>query len=86
MEAAQLQEVAEMLKDIQKVCIKSLGETHASVAEAACVLALLFICLQDPLQADQCLQDAQQIVSQQTMTSKLDKLLGAAHAGVQLVK
>lgn len=53
LESTQMKEVAEMLKDIRKVRAKSLGEQHVSVAEAACVVSLLFICLRDSLQADQ---------------------------------
>ncbi len=85
LQAVQLKEAAEMLKDIRKVRVTSLGGSHASVAEAACVLSLLFICLQDTLQADQCLQDAQQILSQQSMAGKLTRMLDAAQAGLQLV-
>ena len=75
-----------MLKDIHKVRVKTLGEQHVSVAEAACVLALLFVCLQDVLQAGQSLQDAQQVLSEQTATNKLGTLLSTAQAGLQLVK
>ena len=85
LQAGQLKEAAEMLKDIRKVRVTSLGDSHASVAEAACVLSLLFICLQDALQADQCFQDAQQILSQQSMAGKLTGMLDAAQAGLQLV-
>ena len=74
-----------MLKDIRKVRITSLGDSHASVAEAACVLSLLFICLPDAVQADQCLQDAQQILSQQSLAGKFTRMLDTAQAGLKLV-
>lgn len=85
LQAGQLKEAAGMLKDIRKVRVTSLGDSHASVAEAACVVSLLFICLQDALQADQCLQDAQQILSQQSSAGKLTRMLDAAQAGLKLV-
>ena len=81
LEDAQMKEVAEMLKDICKVRAKSLGEQHASVAEAACVVSLLFICLKDHLQAGQALQEAQQVLAQSNATNKLDSMLRIAQAG-----
>lgn len=78
-----MKEVAEMLKDIQKVRAKSLGEQHVSVAEAACVVSLLFICLRNSLQAHQALQEAQQALAEQDATSRIDMMLHTAHAGIQ---
>ena len=76
-----MKEVAEMLRDICKVRAKSLGEQHASVAEAACVVSLLFTCLKDHLQADQALQEAQQVLAQSHATGKLDDMLRIVQAG-----
>ncbi len=84
LEATQLHEVAEMLRDIRKVRVKSLGEEHVSVAEAACVLCLLYICLHDALQAGQSLQEAQH-VSQKAVSNKLDAMLSTAREGLQFV-
>lgn len=83
LEDAQMKEVAEMLNDICKVRAKSLGEQHASVAEAACVVSLLFICLKDSLKADQALQEAQHILAQQNAPSTFDSMLRTAQAGMQ---
>lgn len=81
LEDAQLKEVAEMLKDICKIRAKSLGEEHAGVAEAACVVSLLFISLKDHLQAGQALQEAQHVLAQGNATSKFDSMLRIAQAG-----
>lgn len=78
-----MKEVAEMLKDIRKVRAKSLGEQHVSVAEAACVVSLLFICLRDSLQADQALQEAQQALAEQDAMAGLGLMLRTAQAGMQ---
>lgn len=85
LESAQMKEVAEMLKDICKVRAQNLGEGHANVAEAACAIALLFICLKDSLQAAQALQQAQHVLTQQQLTSQHDLMLRTAQAGMQLV-
>ena len=74
-----MMEVAEMLKDICKVRANNLGEQHASVAEAGCVVSLLFICLRDTLQAEQALQE---VLAQQSATSKFDSMLRTAQAGL----
>ena len=83
LESAQMKEVAEMLKDIRKVRAQSLGEQHTSVAEAACVISLMFICLKDSMQAGQSLQEAQQVLTQQNNASKFDLMLSTAQAGVR---
>ena len=83
LESTQMKEVAEMLKDIRQVRATSLGEQHVSVAEAACVVSLLFICLRDSLQADQALREAQQVLAEQDATSGLGLMLRTAQAGVQ---
>lgn len=82
LEGAQMMEVAEMLKDICKVRANNLGEQHASVAEAECVISLLFICLRDALQADQALQEAHRVLAQQTATSSFETMLRTAQAGL----
>lgn len=78
-----MKEVAEMLRDIRKIRAQSLGEQHASVAEAACAICLLFICLKDSVQAGQSLQEAQQVLTQENITRKLGSMLDTAQAGVR---
>ena len=86
LEAAQLSEVAEMLRDIRKIRMQSLGEEHIGVAEAACVLSLLYISLQDAEQAVQSLHDAQHNLLQEPVSGKLGMMLSIAQAGLQLVQ
>lgn len=62
LKTAQLQEASQMLTDILQVRVKQAGDQHVSVGEAACVLALLYLCLSDPSSARQSLQGAQALL------------------------
>ena len=74
-----------MLKDIHQIQIKGVGESHVNVAEAACVLSLLFVCLHDNLAANKLLQDAKRIMADQGATPSFDAMLNTAQKGLQLV-
>ena len=74
-----------MLKDIHQIQIKGVGESHVNVAEAACVLSLLFVCLHDRLAADLSLQDAKRIMAEQSATPSFHAMLNTAQMGLQLV-
>lgn len=76
-----MMEVAEMLKDICKVRANNLGEQHASVAEAECVVSLLFVCLRDTLQTEQALQEAHRVLAQQSAASNLSPCCGLPRQG-----
>ena len=81
---AQLQEASQMLTDILAVRTRHSGKQHINVAEAACVLSLLYLCLKDHFNAKQNFQSAQMLLSQQAETSKFEALLGTACVGLQV--